>query len=269
MKKVNLREENGAGHIVIILAVVVIVVLAAVGYLVWSKQKDKTDSKSGASVSLTKEQKDAADASTVACQKEVNDKDFCKWATNYEVLLIDKSPYTATITAENSSTVLKSDGKGNSYMGSTSSVGKSEYIIFDGTTYLKNPGDDSWYRFPKSEDTKDTTPTTKSEQPSFDFNKEVTTNDTKTAYKRVGKEACGSLTCIKFQIVDSEKPNDSTSVWFDTKDYVTRKIETISDGQKSTITYDYGSVSISIPSPVKDYELPSSNLPSDTSGDSE
>lgn len=253
------KDQRGLGAVVIVLIVVALAAVGGIGYFVYNKQKDKDSG----NTSQSAEQKAAASAAEAACKAEANDEDFCKWASNYANALSDKVSYTATITGGEGTTVLKSDGKGNSYMSSETGEGKAEYITLAGTTYMKSPGSDIWYRFPKGDDTA-SAPVADSEQPSYDFTdtNDDTTPVAKTIYKNLGKEPCGSLTCIKFQTYEESTPGDTTTVWFDTKDYLTRKMEMVTAGSTSTIVYTYEAVTISEPSPVQDFTVPDYSIPS-------
>jgi hypothetical protein len=70
-------------------------------------------------------------------------------------------------------------------------------------------------------------------------------------YKKIGKEACGNLTCFKYEVVDPSSPGKQT-LWFDDKDYQLRRMRIESEGTVSDQVFAYSSVSITAPSPTKD-----------------
>src|SRR6185503_19808218 len=73
------------------------------------------------------------------------------------------------------------------------------------------------------------------------------------SYKSLGKEACGKLTCFKYQVFDKTQTASSQFVWFDTKDYRMQRYQ-MSDGKDTTdMTITYQTVKITQPSPVQDF----------------
>ena len=196
------------------------------------------------------------------------DADFCRYAANGIVAL--SSGYTmtseSTYNGKVSKTIMKSDGKENSES-ITYSDGKEEgsFISLDKTTYMKGPGEKEWTEFPP---TKDETgkPTTNL----FDFEslKKELGNATKDAtesfmVKRVGTEKCGKETCVIFEMSDKTSPV-TTKIWVDTSAYLARKMESKSKDGVSTMTFEYGSVTISKPSPVR--KMPAFNPSTNTEG---
>lgn len=248
MKIRNLRrDQRGVAPLVIVLAVVLVAAVAGGGYYVMQKNKD---SKSNANMSA--EDKAASAAISAACEKEVGDKDFCKYASNMSALYSYNEAYTSVTTGSYGDTQMnsttKSDGKGNVHITTVTADGTSESITLNGTTYTKASNQTVWYRIPSSNPTEDTNA---NDEPAFDFD-EPDTSGPKTIYKNLGTEACGDLTCIKYQTYSEDSPSDTWTVWFDTKDYKTRKMEIASDGFTSTNVFTYGPVTISEPSPVED-----------------
>lgn len=74
---------------------------------------------------------------------------------------------------------------------------------------------------------------------------------TKMSYVAKGQEACGNLTCYKYEEVDSSSPEGKRTFWFDTKELLLRK-EVYGFGEfDSTGVYEYG-VKVSAPSPTKE-----------------
>jgi DNA/RNA-binding domain of Phe-tRNA-synthetase-like protein len=81
--------------------------------------------------------------------------------------------------------------------------------------------------------------------------------DKKYQYKNLGKETCGSLTCFKYQIIDTTKPTEELIIWFDDAEYKARKFSFKDATQTMTADITYDAVTIGKPSPVKetpDYE---------------
>jgi hypothetical protein len=157
----------------------------------------------------------------------------------------DNLAYSATLTPEGSSSfTIKNDGKGNSEMTSSADGYDFDMIILNGVYYLKSG--DGWTKSDGGFDTVNDP----SESLTYNF-----TQDHKDDYKKIGKEACGNLSCFKYQFVDRSNPTDETFIWFDTKDYRLQKltyktVDNVASGN-SEMTFSYGSVKISEPSPIQ------------------
>ncbi|MCX6732562.1 MAG: hypothetical protein NTV98_03410 [Candidatus Roizmanbacteria bacterium] len=183
------------------------------------------------------------------------DPDFCKYAANGIVAMSGGYTMTSesTYSGKKSKMVMKADGKGN--MESTSFTdGKEEgsFITLNKTTYMKSPGDKEWTEFPPSKD-ETGKPTTNL----FDFESlkkelgDVTKEVADTlVVKKVGTEACGKLRCTVFEMTE-KVTNSTTKIWVDTQEYRARKMETSSKVGVSTMTFEYGPVTITAPAPVK------------------
>lgn len=183
------------------------------------------------------------------------DKDFCKYAANGMVAMGSGYTMTSESTYEGKKTkmVMKSDGKENSES-TTYTDGKEQgsFVSLNKVTYMKGPGETVWTEFPATKDE-----TGKQTTNVFDFESlkkelgDVTKEaaDTLTV-KKVGTEKCGSLTCIIFEMKDSQF-GSNTKIWVDTKDYLARKMEMASDTGVSVMTFEYGPVTITAPAPVK------------------
>jgi len=191
------------------------------------------------------------------------DRDFCKYAANGVVALT--GGYTmmseSVYGGKKSKMIMKSDGKENSETTSFSDdKEEGHFISLNKTTYMKNAGETVWTEFPASKD-ETGKPTTNL----FDFEslkKELgnvkdnakTVEDTLTV-KRLNTEKCGAYTCIIFEMKDKNTPDFATKIWVDTTDYLARKMESLSKEGVSTMTFEYGPVTITKPSPVK--QMPS------------
>jgi len=183
------------------------------------------------------------------------DPDFCKYAASGMVAM--SSGYTMTSESsyggKKSKSIIKSDGKEN--MESVSYTdGKEEgsFISLNKVTYMKNAGDTVWTEFPASKDEAG-----KQSAGIFDFEglKKELGDITKEAVdtlvvKKIATEACGKLTCSVFEMTEKTM-NTTTKVWVDTREYLARKMETQTKEGVSTMTFEYGPVTITKPSPVK------------------
>lgn len=128
----------------------------------------------------------------------------------------------------------------------------SDMIVIDNTTYIKDFSDGKWWKQVASE-TK-ASPTTESTAPPTldELKTEVTKKQQVATFKQLGTEACGNLTCYKYQEVDSDNKEASRTFWFDNQKFLTRKEEQKFGEFTSTNSYTYENVNISAPSPTKD-----------------
>lgn len=187
------------------------------------------------------------------------DKDFCRYATSGLVAMSGGYTMTSesTFGGKKTKMVMKSDGKENSES-TTFNEGKEEgsFISLDKTTYMKGPGETTWTEFPVTKDE-----TGKQTTNLFDFEglkKELgdVKNNAKAIedtfmVKKVGSEKCGSYTCSVFEMTDKTSAGYSTKIWVDTTQYYARKMETSTKEGVSTISFEYGPVVITKPSPVR------------------
>ncbi|MBI2592309.1 hypothetical protein HYW36_02415 [Candidatus Saccharibacteria bacterium] len=189
------------------------------------------------------------------CTTEVNDETFCKFvgifgnAGDYKVNVNtnDQSGATALELASdsqgNSSMLVKKDGQE-----------QGSVIVFNGVTYLKDYTDNQWFKYSSTDANKPEVLDLKKEFAKGDFKGE---QGQKLEYKKIGTEKCGNLTCFKYQIVDPQKPNEEGFIWFDTKDYLLRRVTAKNGADTTEMTLVYAKVSIGEPSPTK--AIPSAN----------
>lgn len=153
---------------------------------------------------------------------------------------------------EGSSTmVIEVDANQNSRTVSTSNGTEiAAFVYLNKTTYVKDYTDGAWTKFTTTDSTEDTNP---SDELDFTFDNEPSdAAANKTEYKSLGKEACGSLNCFKYQIIDPAAPGDESIVWFDDKDYKLRRYSFKNAEGSTDMTYSYESVTITEPSPIKE-----------------
>lgn len=245
------RHTQSGFHLVPVLAIVgVVVVFGAVGFLFWNNFGKQAVS----DVALDAATKQARDE----CEKE-SDKDICRFLTNWKI----DQKYRMTSTSSDGSKFITAVDGDKSHV-KTEGETVYEVITIDKATYTK--GGDKWYK---------STIKTPQDNVADDYKPEFgdTTDESTdtgeqkstTTYKLVGKEACGNLTCFKYDVVDSTS-EDKQTIWFDDKEYKLRKqiIET-TDG-KTEMTLEYDNVSITVPSPVVElaenqYLLPGATEP--------
>ena len=239
-------NKDGRGIATIgIIAIVLVVIAGAgfVGYRVMNKDKETKSSSISAS---------DAKAASEACLKQYNDKELCKFTSNYD---LEKEPYIMTMTnttgGQTSTTTMSSEGKGNTEVKSGSGDQQFAVITVDGFMYTKDPTDGKWVKTATSSTSTDTD-TEKSPVSDIKFDTEAADAASKVTYKKIGKEKCGNLNCVKYQMIDSSTPATTTYVWFDTKDYRMQRFTSKDAEGSSDMTIAYKKVKITAPTPVKE-----------------
>jgi len=231
------------GHAVIFIIVIVLAV-GGVGYYVFSKHKDSTNANlSPAEVASSKAVADA-------CNKALNDKDFCKFASNWKGLESYKS--TITTTTKDGTSAFAVEAESSTKSKTTTSTGGKEssaFVTIGNDFYTKDESDGSWTKYVGSA-TKEESSNIKDDIKVSDFSTDSTATG-KTQYKKIGKEPCGNLTCFKYQVIDPSTPTTDQFIWFDTKDYLLRRWSSKDADGTTDMTISYEKVSVSVPSPIK------------------
>jgi|SRR3989344_697602 len=185
------------------------------------------------------------------CTTQVNDETFCKFAGAFGNAGDFKVNVSSNDQSGASTIELASDSKGNSSMViKKDGQEQGNVIVFNGVTYLKDYTDGQWFKFSSTDTNKPEVLDLKKEFAKGDFKGDAGQT---LQYKQIGTEACGNLTCFKYQVIDPNKPNEEGFVWFDTKDYLLRRVSGKSDGDTTDMNLTYTKVSISEPSPTKDF----------------
>lgn len=234
----SLRNQRGVGHLGLIVAVLVVVAAGAVGWYVYNKNQDKPSNSLDASVQEA--------IKNAKC--EYDDKDLCKFFSGWKAQQYYTMASTSEADGQKTSMTIMAEGDDKSHMKVDGEM-SYEVITIGKTTYTK-AADGTWWKqtLPETEADKYTADSQLSiDEPEGDNN-----DVTKTSYKKLGKEACGDLTCFKYQEVDPSSKT-TTYLWFDDKDYQLRRTQTVEeDGSKYDATFSYSKVSISEPKPVKE-----------------
>lgn len=167
-------------------------------------------------------------------------------------------------------TVTKMDGKGNMESVSTKD-GKetSAMIAMDKVTYIKDYEDGKWLKMTASEDSKDDASLFDVATTVEEMKETIESTDIQMVYTKVGQEACGSmavgLTCDIYEMYEQANEDGKTKMWIDTSKHLSRKMEmALPNGVTNTIVYTYGAVTITTPSPVKEFTMPT--LPDGAAG---
>lgn len=185
---------------------------------------------------------------------KLNDKDLCKFVSNFKGLESMSAKSVTTTEGKKTETVMEIQGTDKSHIVTTvDGKEESSYISISTTTYMKDYSDNKWWK--STVDTKDTSGSEKTDWKA-EFEKSVNDSADKTTYKKMSKEACGNLTCFKYQVIDPQNTESTEYIWFDTKNYSLRKTRSESKGTVIETTFTYDNVNITAPSPTKDMPNP-------------
>jgi Tfp pilus assembly protein PilV len=236
MKRSLTHDARGLSPIILIVGLVVIVGVAGlVGMQVMKR--------SNSSLTGTVSNEIAKKIAKADC--EYDDKDLCKFFVSWK----EHKQYrmTSTTTGEDAGTsVYETDNDKNRMV--MSGAFKYEVITQGLTTYTKDFNDGKWWKQTYKETQK--TPTDDVEL-DFEEPKAEEAKD-QTTYKKLGTEACGNLTCFKYEVVDPKNTETKEFMWFDNKDYQLRK--TRSEGPEGVMegTFEYNNIKVDIPTDVKE-----------------
>ncbi|MFA5932693.1 MAG: hypothetical protein WCV81_00335 [Microgenomates group bacterium] len=241
-----MSKQAGVAPIAIIIAVVV-VLLAGGGYFLASKSGSLPSSVPGlpGGISLNPD-----------CKH--NDPDLCKFLNNANSIkdYSIKGVYTAP--QVKSESLFEISGEDKFHM-VTSENGKESYnvITLGDTTYTKDYIDNKWWKQKATKQVEDI-----KNQSEFKVTTDSKPEEDKTTYKSMGKEACGSKQCFKYQQINPDMKDAVEYIWFDDKEYLVRRQRVEAAGTVSESEFSYGKISINEPSPVKEGSSESAAFPS-------
>lgn len=242
-----LKDQRGIGHVGIIVVIVAVLAAGGVGWWVWQKNKDKTPRQEA--------------INSAVCNGD--DKDICKFFAGWKATDNYSIEATSTVNDETTKAIIEVDGKDKTHVSFSGSL-TYDTITIGNTLYTK--AGDTWY--------KQTLSAEEVKNYQGDINTEFTepTAGGKISYIKVGTEDCNDRKCFKYQVVDADTPDVTQYIWFDTKDFLLRRVQiTSTDGTGSDMTVSYKKVSISEPSPVRElaedqYIIPGQTEPSTLPG---
>jgi hypothetical protein len=233
-----ITSQRGFHALPVILGVALLLAVGAGGWYVYQKR-------AGNPVSLTNP------VASVPC--DYTDKNVCKFLSSFKAQKNYRVVSSSGQGAEKFDFTIEMNGDDHSHTVMTQG-GKtlSDVITIKDATYTKDVTDNKWWKevaAKDKEEVKDSL-TFKDDSNATDDKKADTTS--KSEYKALGKEACGKLTCFKYQVI-TPGSEDAEYVWFDDKQYQLRKYMTVAkDDQTMTAEYSYDKITIKEPTPVKE-----------------
>jgi len=243
--------EKQKGSIAVIVSVIVVIVAAIVGYIMMKK--------GGSPLSQIKIPGISNLVLNPNCK--LNDPELCRYVNRTMTGDFYKSGFSGkTVTTEKTGkkheSLFEMAGEGKSHFLSYEDGKESANIIsIDGTTYTKDYTDNKWWMLKKVE-SEGTEKTNTVEDLKKQFSTQTKEAEDKTTYKKIGKEACGQYACFKYEVLIADMAGVKEYLYFDDREYLMRKMRVENqDGSVSETSFDYKTVTISAPSPVK--EMPS------------
>lgn len=246
MSKNTRAHQDGFAHLLlIVIAVIVVAGIALAGWRVATMQK----SSSTASDNSPSSQAAAAQS---RCMTQLHDDIFCKFAAVEAANPIEKGAFAATLTSTNQGIIsnisFQHDAKGNTSLilaGENGLPGET-FIEYNHVEYMKADDQTVWTSLGAG--APNTTPASPSNDLSF-LGSLLTIKITK-----LGTEACGSLTCYKYQFADSAQPNATQYIWFDNHGYLLREYKAtggLFGGLDMKLSYP--TVNIAQPTPTQSF----------------
>ena len=250
------HSERGFGHIGIILAVVGVIAIG--GLVAWRFM--------GANKSATDTAADSIAQQIAQAKCEYDDKDLCKffvsWKAHEKYRMVSTS--TDKQTGAKSAMTFEIDGD-NTHSVMTGDFASETISIGPRTTYIKAANGVWWKQtIPEAEKQTTTDPQVDFDEPATDSSQP--SDAPKTTYKSLGKEACGTLTCFKYQVVNEGDTSTTEYLWFDTKDYQIRRTTSDNETASTDVTFSYDAVTVKAPASFKElapnqYLLPGQSEP--------
>jgi hypothetical protein len=246
------KDTRGLAHVGLI--AIAVLVLAVVAFAGWRVMENNANSKS-------------KDKTATVC--DTDDQDLCKFLFSFKSV----DSYRATVASKDSKGAqttatfeTDSDGDSRVLVKGIKVKDKSvsfEYIVIGKTIYFKSSDGNWWKQALSTEKEKEYTS-------SYDFDLEEpdSTKDpaAQIKYKSVGQDYCDIYWCFKYQVIDPGNPGSVQYIWFDTQQYLLRRMTTNSGGTSTDVSFKYVDITIGAPSSVKilgpnQYILPGQSKP--------
>ncbi len=223
-------------HIIMLL----LVVLCAIGFAVYSGVNRVQDINRIATL-------DTYDA----CREFIDDEPLCRFAAASEQDTQENYVITSTASNGDATEISTIEIETADRMKSTTFDGPKEieaFVVIDAASYVKDYADGLWALY---EDPEFVASDPVAEIYDFSSAQAASTVELRDNYHPEGTELCGGLTCYKYRISAADETSITSYIWFDDTDFLLRRHMTISEGVTTTNQFDYRTVSITAPSPVK------------------
>jgi len=147
-------------------------------------------------------------------------------------------PYRLTVKTtegtDETAAIMEYDGKGNTAMTITAPEGTTRIVNVDGASYMQNPGDGSWIKFPSGDPSVDTSQYDAglSAQDIEEINSDASIVDK-------GKGSCSAGECRIYESTDNTTQDRVVIKVHDKTNRISDMEITSTDGNITLITYDY------------------------------
>jgi hypothetical protein len=137
-------------------------------------------------------------------------------------------------------------------------------VVLGDTTYVKDSRDNAWWKQMHTTDSRYQAPAKDYISP---YELQEPTTATLHNFKKLGQEACGTQTCLKYEVINPDVPADKQLIWIDTTDYLLRRMHTTgAQNTNFSASFDYRPVDITAPATTKElaagyYIVPGQNQP--------
>jgi hypothetical protein len=241
-----IKDERGISRMLVIGGVVI--VLVVIGIVVWSLTKSTSKTNSSSSNASTT----ANNSELTACINAYHDSELCSFAGNLNIF---DTAWTSTGIASNSNGsanfVMKNDGKGNNQISYTTASQQVSEITLSDNEYVQIGAGTTWTEYPVGSSS---IPSSVLSNPQQYFNLSIAGKTaSEYTFTKIGTAACGSNNCVEYQLGVVAKPNLTQYLYFNPSTHMLTKwvYSNSATNGSINITFTYGPVNITEPSPVQ------------------
>jgi hypothetical protein len=249
-----IKDERGVSRVFLVGGIVIVLVI--IGVVVWSLTKgtSKTNTSNSASTNTTSTNTSTAASNSVltACINAYHDSELCSFAGNLNIF---NTAWTSTGTASNSNVsanfVMENDGKGDNQISYTTANRQVSEITLGSNEYVQIGAGTTWIEYPVGSSS---IPSAVLSNPESDFNLSIagkTASD--YTFTKIGTAACGSNSCVEYQLGVVAKPNLTQYLYFNPTTRMLMKwvYSNSATNGSINITFTYEPINITAPSPVQ------------------
>lgn len=183
-----------------------------------------------------------------SCNEKIKDKTFCKFAGVFANVDSYVADMTLTQSGEVTTATVAIASNGDANMTVTSAGVKTMITKYQGITYALDSSDNQWIQYAANSAEKPTITDIKTSLETADFKNSKGQTE---VYANRGSESVNGTECYKYQNMTPDTEGEVSYLWFSKKDYKPVKLESTIGNDVSKMTFSYGTVTVTKPSPVK------------------